>query len=130
MVHELTPSRSELPPIDDWRTRDSRELLFTVAVDDAGTPKDISDDDLRWELLKKPYHDRAQALVTEASDGVDLRSEPFVDPEAGEFEVVIDEDTVVEWGPRFQRVVVDPPAGSRQTWVGPVTITARGGGNA
>ena len=130
MVHELTPSRSTLPPIDDWRTGDSRRLSFTVTVDDDGTPKDISNDDLRWSLLEKPYHEREQAIVTDESSGVDLRTDPYVDPEAGAFEVIISEDAVDEWGAVVQRVVVDPPSDSRQSWVGPVTITARGGGNA
>ena len=43
--------------------------------------------------------------------------------------VDVAEDAVVAWGARWQRVTLDPPGSSRQTWVGPVTITARGGGN-
>lgn len=129
MVHELTPSRTELPPIDDWRTRDSRTLAYTVAVDDSGTPKDITNDAVRWSLLRKPYDERADAILTDESGGVTLQTEQVVDPTAGEFRVDVDEDAVVGWGPRFQRVTLDPPDDSRQTWVGPVTVTARGGGN-
>ena len=129
MVHELEPSRSELPPVDDWRTRDSRTLSYVVAVDEAGTPKDLTNDAVRWSLLRKPYHERDQAILTDESDGVDLRRESVVDPEAGEFRVDVTEDTVVGWGPRFQRVTIDPPDASRQTWVGRVAVTARGGGN-
>ena len=129
MVHELTPSRSELPPVDDWRTRDSRTLSYVVAVDEDGTPKDLTNDAVRWSLLRKPYHEREQAILTDESEGVDLRRESVADPEAGEFRVDVAEDTVVGWGPRFQRVTIDPPDSSRQTWVGRVTVTARGGGN-
>ena len=129
MVHELAPSRSELPPIDDWRTRDSRTLAYTVAVDDQGTPKDITNDAVRWSLLRKPYDDRDDAIVTDESPGVTLQRDTVVDPESGEFRVDVAEDAVVAWGPRYQRVTLDPPGSSRQTWVGPVTITARGGGN-
>jgi hypothetical protein len=129
MVHELTPSRSELPPIDDWRTRDSRTLAYTVAVDDQGTPKDLTNDTVRWALLRKPYDGRGEAILTDADDGVTLQTEKVVDPEAGEFRVDVAEDTVVGWGPRVQRVTIDPPGDSRQTWVGSVTVTARGGGN-
>jgi hypothetical protein len=128
MVHELTPSRSELPPIDDWRTRDSRRLTFVVSTDEQGTPKDVSDDALRWALLSKPYDDRADAILDDTDAGVTIRTDPFTDPTQGEFEVKIDEDTVTEWGDVFQRVVVDPSGESRQSWVGPVTVTARGGG--
>ena len=119
MVYELEPSRSELPPIDDWRTRDSRTLSYVVTVDDDGTPKDLTNDAVRWSLLRKPYDGRADAILTDADDGVSVRREG-----------VVDADAVTEWGTAFQRVTLDPPDDSRQTWVGRVTVTARGGGNA
>ena len=130
MVHELSPSRSDLPPIDDWRTEDSRTLSYVVAVDDAGTPKDLTNDAVRWSLLEKPYHTRDAAILTDESDGVTLHRETVVDPEAGEFRVDVAADAVDAWGTRYQRVTIDPPDDSRQTWVGPVTVVARGGGNA
>jgi hypothetical protein len=130
MTPTLTTGETELPAVDGWRTGDSREFLFTVAVDDAGTPKDVSNDELRWELLEKPYQTRSAALHTEASAGIDLRTDPFVDPTAGEFEVVIDEDVVTGRGELYQRVVVGPPGDSRQSWVGPVERAVRGGGDA
>ena len=128
MVHELRPSRSALPPIEDWRTRDSRTLEYTVAVDADGTPKDVTEDAVRWELLSKPYHERGEALLTDESDGVTIQREVVVDPEAGEFRIDVAADAVTEWGMAFQRVTLDPPDDSRQTWVGPVTVTALGGG--
>lgn len=127
MVHQLDPSRTRLPPIDDWLTRDSRTLRFTVAVDDQGTPKDLTNDTVRWALLRKPYAERADAILTDADSGVDLRTDTVVDPEAGEFRVDIESGTVTGWGPRFQRVQIDPPDDTRQTWIGPVTLLARGG---
>ena len=128
MVYELEPSRSELPPIDDWRTRDSRTLSYVVTVDEEGTPKDLTNDAVRWSLLRKPYDERDDAILTDADEGVSVRREGVVDADAGEFRVDVGEDTVDGWGPRFQRVTIDPPDESRQTWVGRVTVTARGGG--
>jgi hypothetical protein len=129
MVHEITPSRVALAPIEAWPTGDSRTLAFTVAVDDQGTPKDLSNDTIRWSLLRKPYAERSDAVVTDADAGVTLQTGGVVDPTAGEFRVDIAEDAVTGWGPRWQRVVVDPPDDSRQSWRGPVTLVARGGGD-
>jgi hypothetical protein len=129
MVHELTPSESELPPIDDWRTGDSRRLLYTVTLDDHGTPKDITNDDVTWALLQKPYDRRADALLTDDDTAVTVQRDTVVDPTAGEFRVDVPEDTISTWGDAYQRVVVDPPLDSRQSWIGPVTVTARGGGD-
>jgi hypothetical protein len=129
MVHEITPSRVTLAPIEAWPTGDSRTLAFTVAVDDQGTPKDLSNDTIRWSLLRKPYAERSDAVVTDADAGVTLQTDGVVDPTAGEFRVDVAEDVVTGWGPRWQRVVVDPPDDSRQSWRGPVTLVARGGGD-
>lgn len=122
-MHELAPDEATLPAIQGWPTGDSRELLFTVTVDDTGTPKDISNDDLRWGLLDREYDDRADAVLTEASAGVTLSTDPVVDPTAGEFRVEIAEDTVEDWGRLYQEAIVDPVDSSRQTWVGPVVLT-------
>lgn len=125
-VHELEPSRSTLPPIEDWRTRDSRRLRYTVAIDSEGTPKDLSNDDVYWELLEKPYNPRADAVLTGESAGVEVRRTAVVDPESGEFRVDVAEDTITEWGRRWQRVTIDPPEESRQSWLGPINVSPRG----
>lgn len=129
MVHQLEPSRSTLPPIEDWRTSDSRELLYTVTLTD-GTGKDITNDTVEWQLLRKPYHAPSNALLTDDSDGVTLHRDGIVDPTVGEFRIDVGEDTLSEWGSLWQRVVVDPVGGSRQSWLGRVTVTARGGGDS
>lgn len=128
MPHEISPSRSTLPPIEDWRTGDSRRLAYTVTVDDQGTPKDITEDELSWSLLRKPYQERADALLTDESSGVHIRRSPYTDPTAGEFEVRIEEDTLSEWGGFWQRVVLDPLDDTRQSWLGTVSVSSRGGG--
>lgn len=126
MVHELSPSRSTLPPVEDWRTHDSRRLLYSVAVDSEGTPKDLTNDNIYWELLEKPYHPRGNAILTDESSGVTLWQDDVVDPTAGEFRVDVSEGAITEWGRRWQRVTVDPPDESRQSWLGPIVLVARG----
>ena len=122
MPTTLDPDRFELPPIEGWPAADSRELLFTVELAD-GTPKDLTNDSLEWALLAKRYHHRSQAVVTEAESGVEIRTD-VVDPTAGEFRVDIAETTLEgEWGRYYQRVVVDPPDDSRQTWSGRVVLS-------
>lgn len=122
-MHELSPDRATLPPIEGWPVGDSRTLLFTVTLDDAGTPKDVTNDTLRWALLDKPYADRADSVVDDSDAGVTIRRAPYTDPAQGEFEVLIEEDVVAEWGRLWQEVVVDPLDTSRQTWVGPVVLS-------
>lgn len=126
MVHQLEPSRSTLPPVEDWRTQDSRRLRYVVAMDVEDTPMDLTNVDVSWALLGKPYHQRADAILTDEDSGVTLQREGVVDPTKGEFRVDVTEDTITEWGSLWQRVSVDPADDSRQTWLGRVTVTARG----
>lgn len=126
MVHELSPSRSTLPPVEDWRTLDSRRLRYVVAVNEDGLAKDLTNDSIYWELLRKPYHAREDAILTEESSGVTLQRDGVVDPEAGEFRVDVAEDVIESWGPRWQRVTIDPPDESRQSWLGLIHVVARG----
>lgn len=125
MVTQLSPQRFELPGIEGWAAGDSRQLSFVVTQD--GAPKDITNDDVRWLLLERPYHDDADAVLSGESAGVEIRRETVVDPTAGEFRVDISESaTVGEWGSYTQRVVVDPPLETRQTWRGPVVLEDAG----
>jgi len=125
MPTTLDPTRFELPAIEGWPAGDSRQLSFTV--EQGGTPKDITNDTVEWYLLKRPYHDLADAILSGESSGVEIFRDTVVDPTAGEFRVDVDEDaTANEWGEYWQLVVVDPPGGSRQTWRGGVTLESRG----
>ena len=127
MVTELNPTRFELEPIDGWPAGDSRTLEFTVVVDDNATPKDISQDDIRWFLLDKPYRSATESTLGPNSDGVDIITDQLVDPTAGEFRVDIAADaTDGEWGDYWQLVVVDPPGDSQQTWQGRVLVSDAG----
>ena len=63
----------------------------------------------------------------DADSGVTIERDTVVDPAAGEFRVDIAEDALEgEWGATTQRVTVDPPGDSRQSWRGDVTLTAVG----
>ena len=122
MPTALDPDRFELDPIDGWLSPDSRQLLFTVELAD-GSAKDISNDSLEWYLLAKPYASDGDAVVSGSDPGVEVRTD-VVDPTAGESRVDIKQGTLTgEWGEYHQRVTVDPPDGSRQTWQGRVTLT-------
>ena len=125
MVTQLSPQRFDLPKIDGWAAGDNRQLSFVVTQD--GAPKDITGDDIRWQLLERPYHDNSDAVVSGDDDGVEIRRETFVDAEAGEFRVDIGASaTVGLWGEYTQRVVVDPPLDSQQSWRGDVVIEDAG----
>lgn len=122
MPTTLDPDRFELPIIEGWPATDSRELLFTVTLAD-DTPKDLTNDTLEWALLEKPYHSRADAVITDGDSGVEIRTD-VVDPTAGEFRVDIDEGALSgAWGTHHQRVAVDPPGESQQTWQGRVVLS-------
>mgnify|MGYP000025780567 CR=1 FL=1 len=126
MPTELAPDEDELAPIDGWPADSSRELLFTVTLGD-GSPKDLTNDAVEWELLAKPYDGRDEAILTGDDSGVTIQRDGVVDPTAGEFRVDIVEDALEgEWGELTQRVTVDPPGESRQSWRGDVTLTAVG----
>ena len=126
MPTELAPDRDELAPIDGWPADSSRELIFTVTLAD-GSPKDVTNDAVEWELLAKPYDGRADAILADADSGVTIQRDGVVDPTGGEFRVDIAEDALAgEWGEYTQRVTVDPPGDSRQSWRGDVTLTAVG----
>ena len=126
MPTELAPDRDELAPIDGWPADSSRRLLFTVTLED-GSPKDITNDAVEWELLAKPYDGRDDAILTDADSGVTIERDTVVDPTAGEVRVDIAEDALEgEWGEYTQRVTVDPLGDSRQSWRGDVTLTAVG----
>jgi hypothetical protein len=119
----LSADRYALDTLKGWPAGDSRELLFTVTTED-GDPKDISNDDLRWALVAEEYQSRSAAVVTDADSGVEIRTD-VVDPTAGEFRVDVAEGTLAgEWGTYHQRVVVDPPGDSKQTWQGAVELAA------
>ena len=125
MVTQLSPQRFDLPKIDGWAAGDSRRLTFVVTQD--GAPKDITPDDIRWQLLDRPYHDSVDAVLSGDSSGVEIRRETFVDAEAGEFRVDIGASaTVGLWGEYTQRVVVDPAVDSQQSWRGDVVIEDAG----
>lgn len=122
MPTTLDPDRFELPIIEGWPAPDSRELLFTVQLAD-GTAKDLTNDTLEWELLAKPYHSRSEAIITGSDPGVNVRTD-VVDPTAGQFRVDVDEGVLTgEWGTYHQRVAVDPPDDSKQTWQGRVVLS-------
>ena len=126
MVTQLSPQRFDLPKIDGWAAGDNRQLLFVVTQD--GDPKDITTDDIRWQLLERPYHDSTDAVLSGESSGVEVRRDGVVDPEAGEFRVDIGASaTSGLWGEYTQRVVVDPPSDTQQTWRGSVVIEDAGG---
>ena len=126
MVTELNPSRFELEPIDGWPTGDSRQLNFSVQLSD-GSAKDITNDEIRWFLLDKPYRSATDSVLGPNSDGVTIFTDSVVDPVAGEFRVDIAEDaTAGEWGQYWQLVVVDPPGDSQQTWQGRVLLSDAG----
>jgi len=124
MPATLDPTRFEIDSIDGWPAGDSRTLNFTVVQ--GGDPKDITNDDVEWYLIERPYHDPSQALLSGDDDSIDIRTADVVDPTAGEFRVDIAPDATVDrWGEYHQLVVVDPPVVSRQTWRGEVTIEAQ-----
>ena len=126
MVTQLSPQRFDLPKIDGWAAGDNRQLSFVVTQD--GEPKDITTDDIRWQLLERPYHDSTDAVLSGESSGVEIRTDSVVDPEAGEFRVDIAASaTSGLWGEFTQRVVVDPPNDTQQTWRGGVVIEDAGG---
>ena len=125
MVTQLSPQRFDLPKIDGWAAGDNRQLLFVVTQN--GEPKDITADDIRWQLLERPYHDSTDAVLSGDSEGVEIRREGVVEAEAGEFRVDIGASaTVGLWGEYTQRVVVDPPNDTQQTWRGGVVIEDAG----
>ena len=125
MVTQLSPQRFDLPKIDGWAAGDNRQLSFVVTQD--GDPKDITTDDIRWQLLERPYHDSDDAVLSGDSDAVDIRRDSVVDAEAGEFRVDIGASaTVGLWGEYTQRVVVDPPNDTQQTWRGGVVLEDAG----
>ena len=119
---DTTEQGYQIPEIDTIVRGDSRRLTFTVTVD--GVPKDLTGDTLRWGLFDREYQsDFASATLSEADADVAIRTDPIVDPTAGEFEVKIDEGAFdVLAGEYFQRVVVDPANASLQTWVGRLLI--------
>lgn len=126
MATKLTPQSFDLPAIEGWAAGDSRQLSFVVTQD--GDPKDLTNDTVEWYLLARPYHDADEAVLSGDSEGVDIYTDEVVDPTAGEIRVDIGESaTVGEWGAYTQRVVVDPPGDSRQSWRGDVTLEDAGG---
>jgi len=114
----------ELPQIDTIVAGDSRRLRFMVTRD--GASKDITADTLRWGLFDRAYQsDFAGATLSDDDADVTIRTDPITDPTVGEFEVKLDAGASdVPPGEWFQRVVVDPPGGSIQTWVGRVLVEA------
>jgi len=127
MATQLTPQRFDLDAIEGWPAGNSRTLNFRVFVDTEATPKDITNDVIRWRLVERPYHDAADAVLDGETDGVDIRTEGVVDPTAGEFRVDIGPGvTDALWGEYTQVVVVDPLAVSRQSWRGDVLIEDSG----
>ena len=122
MVHTLSTQSFELSAVTGWAAGDSRRLTFVVTQD--GEAKNIESDTLEWQLLERPYHIRADAVLDDDSDGVTLS---VLDGSAGEFRVVVDAGaTVGLWGRYSQRVVVDPPGETRQSWRGDVVIEDAG----
>lgn len=121
---ETTEQGYELPEIDAIIAGDSRRLRFTVTQ--SGSPKDITGDTLRWRLFDREYQsDAASATLSDGDADVEIRTDPITDPTVGEFEVKIDAGAFdVLPGEYYQRVEVNPPGGSRQTWVGRVLIQA------
>jgi len=125
MVTQLSPQRFDLPKIDGWAAGDNRQLSFVVTQD--GEPKDITADDIRWQLLERPYHDSDDAVLSGDFEGVEIRREGVADAEAGEFRVDIGASaTGGLWGEYTQRVVVDPPNDTQQTWRGGVVLEDAG----
>lgn len=123
---DLAPDAATLPTIDGFPASDSRVLAFTVLLDD-GTPRDISDDTVEWYVVEKPYTDIQTAIVDDASAGVEVVTDSRVDTTAGEFEVRIDEGTLAgSWGSVYQRVRVDAPGETRQSWTGEVVLSDDG----
>ena len=121
-TYELDPGRDVLARIDGWPAGDSRRLLFTVMQD--GSPKDISNDDVRWELRTTAYESAGDTVLDGDDSGVTIQRENVVDPTAGEVRIDIAEDaTTGEWGQYWQTVTVDPPGDSQQSWTGEVIIT-------
>lgn len=124
MPHNLDPARNELQPVTGWAATDSRVLEFTVQLAD-GSGKDIANDTLEYELLNRAYDGRADAVLADGDSGVSITK---TDSANGVFEVAVAEGTLAgEWGQFVQRVTVDPPDDSRQSWHGDVTIGADGG---
>ena len=126
MPTELNPARFELPPIEGWIAGDSRQLNFTVTLPD-GSNKDISNDEVRWYLLDKPYVSPSEATLSGDDSGVEIITDTLVDPTNGEFRVDVSESaTSGEWGDYWQVVVVDPLDDSLQSWQGKVLLTDAG----
>ena len=119
---DTTEQGFQIPQIDTVVRGDSRRLRFTVTVD--STPKDLTGDTLRWGLFDREYQsDFSSATLSDADADVTIRTDPITDPTAGEFEVKIEEGAFgVLAGEYFQRVVVDPVGGSRQTWRGRLLV--------
>ena len=125
MAYTLSTQSFELSAVTGWAAGDSRRLTFVVTQDDQ--PKNITDDDIRWQLLERSYHDSDGAVLSGDSDAVEIRRDGVVDAEAGEFRVDIGASaTVGLWGEFSQRVVVDPPGETRQSWRGDVVIEDAG----
>jgi len=121
-TYELDPTRDTLPTIEGWPAEDSRRLLFVVTQD--GTPKDISNDTVTWELRTRPYQSAGDVVLDESDDDVTIFTDTVVDPTAGEARVDIAEGALSgEWGDYWQVVTVDPPDKSRQSWTGKVVLT-------
>lgn len=119
----LQTTAVEIPSIDDWIATDSRQLSFTVTVENG--PKDITEDEVEWFLTEKSYEGRADAVLSDTDGEVTIQRETVVDPEAGEFRVDVAEDALAgEWGEYHQHVVVDPLGDSRQSWRGDVALVA------
>jgi len=112
----------DIERVEDWFSSDSHRILFTVTQD--GSPRDISNDDLSWALYEDPYDFGSQTPIIDDSDaGVEIVTDPEVDPTSGEFEVRVDEGTLSgEWGEYWERPVVDPTGDTRQSWRGEVWL--------
>lgn len=121
-TYELDPTRDTLPTIEGWPAGDSRRLLFTVTQD--GSPKDITNDTVTWELRTRPYESAGDTELDGSDSGVTIQTDTVVDPTAGEARVDIAEDaTAGLWGDYWQVVTIDPPGDSRQSWTGKVVIS-------
>lgn len=122
----LDPTRYDLDDLDEWPAGDSRQLNFTV--DTVVGKKDVSNDDIRWYLLPRPYAGLSDAVVTTDDPGVEIRTDPLLDPTAGEFRIDIDQGvTAGLWGEYYQRIEIDPIDEDLQTWAGRVILEDVGG---
>lgn len=110
----------DITPPEPYGAGESLEQQITIEED--GSPKDITDASVKWELVNTQGDERSEAVLTESDSGVTVT---VTDATNGRIDITIDQDVTTDFArtmPYWQRLIVDDAGSHKQIWSGPFPI--------